>query len=77
MANVVDQVKTDVKKIAADVASVGGSVAAILTIVENSAPSLHLNPGVTAALASISGIVATVVLEARRVASAAKAKPAA
>jgi len=75
--SIVAQVQADVKKIAADVASVGASVAAILTVVENSAPSFHLNPGATAALASVSAIVATVVLEARRLAGAAKAKPAA
>lgn len=72
----VSAIRADVKKIAADVASVGASLTAVLAIVEQAAPNLHVPAGVGAALVSVTAVVSTIVLEARRLAGA-SAKPAA
>ena len=68
----VQSVQTDAKKIAGDVATVGASISAILALVVNLAPSVHLPAAATAIIVSASTVVATVVAEARRIARAKK-----
>jgi hypothetical protein len=62
--------KSDVKVIAADIASVGASVGAVLAVVENAASSLHIAGPETAIIVAVSTAVSAVVLEARRVVGA-------
>ena len=69
----VQSVQNDAKKIAGDVVTVGGSVSAILALVVNLAPSVHLPASATAIVVSASTVVATIVAEARRIARAKKA----
>ena len=51
----------------------GASISAILALVVNLAPSVHLPAAATAIIVSASTVVATVVAEARRIARAKKA----
>jgi hypothetical protein len=57
-----------VKKIAAEVVSIGVAVAAVLTVAVNLAPSAHLPAGAIAVLSAVSGVVALVVNAARQIA---------
>jgi hypothetical protein len=66
--SIISNVQTDARKIAADVAGVGGAVSAILAIIVNAAPSVHIPATSTALIVSVSTVVATVIAEARRIA---------
>ena len=70
--SVMQSVKADSKKIAGDVVTVGGSVGALIAILVNVAPAVHLPAAATAALVAASSIVASVVAEARRIQRAKK-----
>lgn len=55
------------KRIAGDIVTVGGTVGALIAIVVNVAPSVHIPAGATAALVGLSAVIASVVQQARRV----------
>jgi uncharacterized integral membrane protein len=61
-------VNPTVKKLAAEVVSIGVAVAAVLAVAVNLAPSLHLPAGTIAILSTISGVLALVVNAARQIA---------
>jgi hypothetical protein len=75
--SIMNNIQKDVKAIAADVATVGATVGALIAIFVNAAPSIHLPAAATAALVSASGIVAGIAAEARRIARTKKAATAA
>jgi len=70
--SIIKNIQKDVKAIAADVATVGATVGALIAIFVNAAPSIHIPAGVTATLVGVSSAVATVVAEARRIAGGKK-----
>lgn len=59
----------NLKKIAAEVVSIGVAVAAVLTVAINLAPSLHLPAGAIAVLSAVSGAVGVIVNIARQIVS--------
>ncbi len=70
---IINQIKKDMKPIAADVATIGGSIGALIALIVNVSPSIHIPAGTVALLVGVSTVVTTVVAEARRFAGAKKA----
>ena len=70
--SIMNNIQKDVKAIAADAATVGATVGALIAIFVNAAPSIHIPAGVTATLVGVSSAVAAVVAEARRIAGSKK-----
>ena len=66
-------IQADLKPIAADVATIGGSVSGVLLLAEQIAPSLHVPAGAFAIIASASTVVGAIVAEARRIVGTKKA----
>jgi drug/metabolite transporter (DMT)-like permease len=75
--NTTAMIKIDHRKIASDVATVAATVGGAIAILVNVAPAVHIPAGATAALVSVSGIVAGIAAEARRIARTKKAATAA
>jgi NAD/NADP transhydrogenase alpha subunit len=59
-------VRFDRNKIVEDIITVGATLTAVITIIVNVAPQVHLPMSVTAALVSASSVIAAIVAEARR-----------
>jgi hypothetical protein len=72
--SIIANVETYKKRIAGDIVTVGGTVAALIAIVVNVAPSVHIPATATASLIAASSIIATVIQQVRRV-ERNKAKP--
>ena len=64
------QLRTDVRKIAADIVTVGSVVAALGAVLSANVAGLHIPAGDVTIISSASAIVAGIVAEARRVAGA-------
>ena len=69
-----NQIQSDLSKIATDVVTVGASVSAVLATIVNVAPSVHIPANATALIVSVSTVLATVIAEARRFVRAKAAK---
>jgi hypothetical protein len=65
--SIIANVETYKKRIAGDIITVGGTVAALIAIVVNVAPSVHIPATATASLIAASSIIATVIQQVRRV----------
>jgi preprotein translocase subunit SecY len=61
------------RRIAGDIVTVGATVGALVAILVNVAPAVHLPAGATSILVAASTVIATVVQQARRVARQNKA----
>ena len=61
------------RRIAGDIVTVGGTVGALIAILVNVAPAVHIPATATAILVAASTVIATVVQQARRVARQNKA----
>ena len=67
-----NQIQSDAKKIAADVATIGGTLSAVLVAVQQVAPAVHLPAGASALIISATAVLGTVIAEASRIAGAKK-----
>ena len=64
---VIQNIQNDIKIIAADVVTIGGSVSAVIATIVNVAPTVHIPASTTAILISASSVIATIIAEARRI----------
>ena len=65
--SIIQNVQKYQKRIAGDIVTVGGTVGALIAVLVNVAPSVHLPAQATAVLVAASAVVATIVQQARRV----------
>jgi hypothetical protein len=65
--SIIQNVQKYQKRIAGDIVTVGGTVGALIAVLVNVAPSIHIPAQATAVLVAASAVVATVVQQARRV----------